>query len=323
LFLLTSCGGKSGQFRIKGKFTSLQAGTFYVYSPDGGTETLDTIQVVNGEFDYRTACDQPCTYILVYPNMSEQVVFGNSGDVATLDGDANLLRAVKISGSKDNEEMTRFRLANLKLKDEQMAAPVVAFIKSHPESRVSVYLFDRYLLRDEKSDMTVLADLVSRMHRAQPDNGTVNRWSIQVLAAANATLGKSLPPFSVTTLGGKTFSQNDLRGHYSIIGFWASWADESKMAQRMMHRWKNKYGSRLEMFSVSLDIDPVAMKGDARVDSISWTQVCDYRSWDSPMVRLLAVPKLPYLILVDPQLTIKWRGSDTGQLSTVLQHTVK
>ena len=53
-FTLLSCGGSEGRFRLKGEFDHLQQGEFYIYSNDGGTSDLDTIQVVGGKFDYET-----------------------------------------------------------------------------------------------------------------------------------------------------------------------------------------------------------------------------------------------------------------------------
>lgn len=321
--LLSGCGGRRGEFRIKGTLTSLQQGTFYVYSPDGGTTRLDTIHVVGGDFDYTAYTSQPCTYIIVYPNFSELPVFGGSGEVATLEGSANNLRGVKVSGSKDNEEMTRFRLRNQNLREEQIEGPATSYIQKHPGSRVSVYLFGHYLLRHGDTRPSQLLALVKTMAKAQPDNVLLTRWNFQLTAAASALAGQLCPPFRMKTLGGKQLTQNDLRGRWSLISFWASWEDESLINQHQLRRWKQQYGSRLNMLSLSLDVDPYALKNEAVVDSITWNSVCDYRSWDSPAVSLFAVPRVPYLIFLDPQLRIKWRGTRAAQLAPILQKALK
>lgn len=46
--VLTSCGVSSGHFKFEGKFLNMNQGEFYVYSPDGGFEGVDTIKVEGG-----------------------------------------------------------------------------------------------------------------------------------------------------------------------------------------------------------------------------------------------------------------------------------
>ena len=111
-FTLLSCGGSEGRFRLKGEFEHLRQGEFYIYSNDGGTAGFDTIKIEDGQFDYETDLRDHAIYYLLYPNLSEQVIFGASGDVITIKGDARNLKSVEVKGSQPNEELTAFRLEN-------------------------------------------------------------------------------------------------------------------------------------------------------------------------------------------------------------------
>ena len=111
-FTLLSCGGSEGRFRLKGEFEHLRQGEFYIYSNDGGTAGFDTIRIEDGQFDYETDLRDHAIYYLLYPNLSEQVIFGASGDVITIKGDARNLKSVEVKGSQPNEELTAFRLEN-------------------------------------------------------------------------------------------------------------------------------------------------------------------------------------------------------------------
>mgnify|MGYP000034251679 FL=1 len=85
-------------------------------------------------------------YYLLYPNLSEQVIFGASGDVITIKGDARNLKSVEVKGSQPNEELTAFRLEN---KDKGLSGTreaAAAFIAQSPSSPVSVFLFKEYFL---------------------------------------------------------------------------------------------------------------------------------------------------------------------------------
>ena len=59
--LLTSCGTRSGYFKLEGKFLNMNQGEFYAYSPDGGFEGVDTIKVVGGRFTFEKPCKDSYT----------------------------------------------------------------------------------------------------------------------------------------------------------------------------------------------------------------------------------------------------------------------
>ena len=72
--VLVSCGTDSHHFEIDGRLINLNQGEFYVYSPDGGINGIDTIKVEGGRFAYEIACEQPCVLVIVFPNFSQQPV---------------------------------------------------------------------------------------------------------------------------------------------------------------------------------------------------------------------------------------------------------
>ena len=43
LLLLTACGTDGGHFKIEGRLLHINGGEFYVYSPDGDLNAIDTI----------------------------------------------------------------------------------------------------------------------------------------------------------------------------------------------------------------------------------------------------------------------------------------
>ena len=52
-FTLLSCGNPQGQFRLTGEFEHLQQGEFYLYCPEQGQISFDTIKLTNGKFEYQ------------------------------------------------------------------------------------------------------------------------------------------------------------------------------------------------------------------------------------------------------------------------------
>ena len=152
VLILISCGTRSGHFKMEGRFLHMNQGELYVYSPDGGIDGLDTIKIEAGRFAYEIPCSKPATLVIIFPNYSVQPIFAESGGSVEVKADASHLKEMEVKGTDDNELMTKFRkqIANSSPPDELKYA--IQFIKDHPESTVSVYLLNRYLIQTETPD---------------------------------------------------------------------------------------------------------------------------------------------------------------------------
>ena len=92
--VLVSCGSRSGYFSFEGRLLNLNQGEFYVYSPDGVFDGVDTIKVEGGRFTFETPCKENGTIVIIFPNFSEQPVFAEPGKSATIKGDASHLKEI-------------------------------------------------------------------------------------------------------------------------------------------------------------------------------------------------------------------------------------
>lgn len=301
VFTLLSCGGSQGRFRLKGEFGHLQQGEFYIYSDYGESSVFDTIRVERGEFDYQTELDGQAVYSLLYPNMSEQVIFGASGQVVTIKGDANNLRQAEVTGSEANEDMTAFRLANMDKSAAEVRAAAAAFITGKPASPVSVFLFRQYFLLPDDVPAAEVKRHYRALCEAQPDNPVLLQWMDDVEAVdRQIKTGCEMPPFSFTLDDGQQVSASDYAGKYLLINFWASWDHSSAAIMFRFKRLRREYADRIEMMSVSLDVRPSDKEAVERNDSVTWPSYCDFMAWNSPVLKQVYVPSVPYCILVGP-----------------------
>ena len=125
--LLTACGVDSEKFRIEGRLRNINQGEFWVYSPDGGIDGMDTMQVRNGRFSYETTLRIPATFVIVFPNYSEQPVFAEPGEKVEIKGDATHLKEMLIKGTDDNDDMTKLRMELNRLMPPEIPGAVAAF----------------------------------------------------------------------------------------------------------------------------------------------------------------------------------------------------
>lgn len=253
----TSCGTDSRHFRIDGRLLHLNQGEFYVYSPDGTINGLDTIKVQAGRFSYEVACDRPMTLMIVFPNFTEQPVFAQPGKSVDLKGDASHLKEMTVKGTKDNELMNKFREMIHNAAPPEMKKCAQLFVEDHPESRVGAYLVDRYFIHDANPDTKTAVRLVDLMIEKQPDNGYLKRQKRQLTASFVAAKGADIPNVLGTTVDGRTIGRVQLtKAPVTVVCALATWKYESMSQFRRLAAYAASQQGRVAVVGVSIDASP-------------------------------------------------------------------
>ena len=299
LLLLASCGAESGRFRIEGRLANMNQAEFYIYNMDGGSLRLDTIKVVDGRFIYETDLEHQGTFVILYPNFSDQVVFGESGAVVEMVGDASHLKDMEVTGTDDNDLMTAWRIHANTLTPTEVNKSAVEFIKEHPASIVSNYLLSRYLVLDDTPDYQQAEELSLLLQKEQPQNGRLLNLSKLLAGLKNYQEGKKLPDFSATDINGKRVSRESLNGELNVICLWATWNYDSQSILRKLNKLRRDYGSRLTLLSICLEPSVKDCRRFVERDSMRWSHVCDGQMWESPLVTKLGFSDMPGNLFVD------------------------
>lgn len=321
--IVVSCGAPSGHFRIEGRLRNFNQGEFYVYSPDGGKAGIDTIKVSEGRFAYETRLEEPATFIIVFPNYSEQPVFGESGATATISGDASHLKELEVKGTKTNEQMTEWRLMAGRLMPPEVKREAEDFIKKNPTSPISIYLLRKYFIDNTQPDFKKASLLANIMAKADRNNIQIDLLSKKLLKQKDIEVGNKLPEFSAVDINGKTVSNSDLKGKLNIVTTWASWSYESQNVQRMLNRNKKEYGSRLGIVSICLDANIKECRRRVTNDSIKWSTVCNGNMWDTPLLKSLAIDNVPGNIVCDADQKIIARNLKADKLEEKIKEALK
>ena len=319
LLALTSCGAGNGRFRIEGRFRNLNRGEFYVYSPDGGTTGRDTIQVVDGRFSYNVPLSDKATFILIFPNFSQQAVFGENGKVAKISGDASHMREMEITGTDDNELMTDFRLAANRLSPPEVKEAAARFVEENPASLASLYIVNSHFLQASQPDYAEASRLLKLMLKEDPSNGRVALLLKQVESLKPSSIGAMLPQFTATDTDGRAISRKSLNGKVNVVSAWASWSYDSVNLQQWLRRFKKEKGADLAVVSICVDADRKACLRQMKADSINWPNVCDGRMWDTPLMQTLGLSTVPGNIVADANGKIVARNLNTSQMKEQLE----
>lgn len=296
VLILISCGTRSGHFKMEGRFLHMNQGELYVYSPDGGIDGLDTIKIEAGRFAYEIPCSKPATLVIIFPNYSVQPIFAESGGSVEVKADASHLKEMEVKGTDDNELMTKFRkqIANSSPPDELKYA--IQFIKDHPESTVSVYLLNRYLIQTETPDYKQAANLLKILLKEQPGNVTLGRLQRQISGLGTLKVGDKLPNFTAKDVNGKLINNATLANQTIIISTWAAWSYESLDFQRALNDAVK--AGKIAALGISVDANPKEVRQALKNDDITFPNVCDGKMLSTPLLKTLGLTTVPDNIVV-------------------------
>ena len=326
LMLLTSCGPGSNRFRIEGRLRHMNQGEFYVYSPDGGILGIDTIKVHEGRFAYETPLRDAATFVVIFPNFSELAVFGEPGKTAEIKGDASHMKELTVSGTDDNEEMTKIRMDINRLLPPQIPNAVEGYIKmkEHRGSLSSIYLLKRYFVYDNnQADYRKAAILTKMLVEANPDNGQLIELDKQLKILAHVSMDK-LPKFTATDVKGNKVSEGDLKAKVNVVSAWASWNNRSTDMQRRLKEKKKKFGDRLAIVSICIDGNPkVCKRTVVEKDSLKWPTVCDGKMWNTPLLAKFGFGDIPSNVVIDNKGNILERNLTPQKLDDVIEDIFK
>ena len=295
----TSCGTDSRHFRIDGRLLHLNQGEFYVYSPDGTINGLDTIKVQAGRFTYDVECTSPKTLMIVFPNFTEQPVFAQPGKSVDIKGDASHLKEMTVKGTKDNELMNSFREQIHSASPLEQAKYARQFVEDHPASLVSPYLVRRYFIANVRPDLRTAADLLKRIEAAQPDNGYVHRLQGMISGRAIINVGSNLPQFRTSTIDGSFISSKQLlAAPNAVVVAWASWNFNSLSMLRMLLQNQQDKAEKPLIVSICLDPSVETCKKTMEQNNISCPTVCDGNMVDGTLFKKLGLSSVPDNILI-------------------------
>ena len=321
--LLSSCGVDSNKFRLTGRLRNINQAEFLIYSPDGAISGIDTIAVRDGRFSYETELRHPATFVVVFPNFSEQPVFAEPGEEVDIKGNASHMKEMIIKGTDDNDEMTELRMQLNELMPPDVPKAVGTFIDKHPRSRVSRYLLQRYFLAEPQANLEQAYVLASLLQKENPDDEQLATWKRQLDGMRHSQVNGRLTDFSERDVKGRSVSLADLKAKVNVITVWASWNYSSTDIQRRLQRLKKNNGANLSVVSICLDADIKKCRQTVERDSLPWKTVCDGRMWQSPLISRLGICDVPGNIILNASGVIQARNLQPQQLEDKITQMLK
>jgi len=323
MLFLNSCGVSNGRFRLEGKFLNMNQGEFYVYSPDGAFDGIDTIKVQGGRFTFECPCSDAFTLMVVFPNFSEQPIFAESGKSVDIKADASHLKELTVKGTKDNEIMNSFREAILSVSPPEEKTKAETFIKDNLKSMVSVYLVKKYFIACSEPDYAKAYLLTEQIAKSQPKNGHIQQLLQQLKKMKDIGIGSRLPNFTAYDTNGKLISSTDLSSSpVAVITTWASFNYDSQNLQRNLKSRLRKSNGKLKLMSICIDASKKDCKRNMERDSISWANICTGDMFEDQTIQKLGLTTIPDNIILQNGKIVA-RGLKQSEFDSKLDQLLK
>lgn len=183
---------------------------------------------------------------------------------------------------------------------KQMEPIKFAFIKSHPDSYISLLTLDRMV---NHADFSLVADAYNSLSVANKTSALGKTMEATINSAKHAQIGVMAANFELTTSSGKKVKLADFKGKYLLIDFWASWCLPCRQENPNVVAAFEKYNSKkFTVLSISIDSKTgrQAWLQAIKTDKLPWTQAIDHYNAAASVKNLYGVTTIPANVLIDP-----------------------
>lgn len=296
--IITACSSKDNAFVIDAHFLNMNMADFYVYSPDGAIDGIDTIHVNGGRFTYSHDIADEGTIVIVFPNYTTMPVFVEPGADISIEANAAHLKAMKITGNDANEVYTNWRENCSELSPKELAKHAERFINDHPDSPVSRWLVDRYFITAPSPDYKKAEAMLKKMLAATESNLRVSKMLNGLSHVGMLNIGDPLPRFTAKDIDGKPVTNGSFLKGNTIVLAWSCFSYESQNMLRIIAlRQKNDITGEAKADNVlTLCLEPdvkQCRKILKQCGAEDLTTICDTTLFDSQLMKTFGFTNIP------------------------------
>ncbi len=317
-------------YTIKGKVPSTNKASIAVmsYPPNdkGGAYKADTTAIQDGKFEFNGTIGRPqlaeLNLIIPHPEGSKNrrnqsnEDGNNMKNVALfyLDGNINITfdesgMASYTGGNKEEKAWREYEKMSIARSKALNGTPITIafyeelitdFVKSHPDSYVSVDLMD--LFTQGSIQPGLVEPMYNALSKRMKNSEKILGWVKKLEEAKLAVSGnQTAPSFSMNNTEGKPVSLESYRGSYLLLDFWASWCMPCRAENpNVLAAYKKYKDKNFKVLSVSLDEQKEAWIKAIKEDKLPWTQISDLKGADSEVAKMYNIISIPANVLIDP-----------------------
>ena len=332
----------SSQVRISGNLKGLNGDSIVLYAWEYNAASrlnrVDTFYMVTKKdavsFTGNVSTDRSARLVIGGLRGRNGIDFFLQPGHIRIEGDIQELEKIHVSGTKDNDDYMRQRIAeqeiyaqNTPLMHElrklqssaspdsqsisQLAGEIAAnrdkvrnlrhtFIDGHPNSLASL-IYLRVL--EDNLPLEEFERLYNAFTARLKETLAGQELKEKINARNNTALGKTAPLFTSKDVQGNPINLSDFRGKYVLLEFWASWCvpcrEEHPHLAGVYEKYRDK-GFTIVQYSIDDQSAIEKWKEAINKDKLIWPQLSDLAGFRSPVAKLYGVQPIPDNFLIDP-----------------------
>jgi len=164
----------------------------------------------------------------------------------------------------------------------------------HPSVDFPVYRFVDSVMMAEHSELEAVRMLHAQVAEAKSLMESDQKSSL-------LKEGEIAPDFVSSRPDGTALTLSSLRGNFVLLSFWAAWSNLSREENANLVRADERFRkTNFRILQVSVDDKLADWTRAIEEDGLVWDHVSDLKRWETPVVELYGVEKIPFMVLIDP-----------------------
>lgn len=317
--LLIACGPGGDKVRVKGNFSNVRRAEIYFYCADGTSESIDTLRIEGGKFKGEITVSEPTLYTLLLQNFTEYSIILEPKATITIQGDAQKLAAMEVTGTDENQLLTDFRRSTFGKSSADVQRAASDFIRNHPQTLAAVAILRDVYARNDQPNADLVQQLLTVLKKAQPKSRALRNVEQSLKSKLICSVGQPLPNFTATDINGRTINSGDYKGQSLLVAFVATWTNRHNEMMRAINAVGDNAPEGMKILIISLDTDIERLRTRLQNDSLPATVICDGKAFDSPTATVLGAQYLPSCMLVGSDGRIKARYIQPEKLTEAVK----
>lgn len=326
LVLVIACQSKEVKIAsnavVKGQLAVNAIDEVYFYTDDLNNEYFDTLKVQNGKFEHQVQVgDEGNIAYLSLANV-EYPLFLSKGDTLYINQKDSV--SVTISGNKDHivyDDLMKKYDSN-----PDSIYILVDYIKEHPFSLSSYYLFKSYLIDTNILSLSEVKDVVESLPGVLQDKYYMEVLLTRMSKAGRAAVGNTAPYFTLKNIkNNKSLDLQQIKDKFVVMSFWASWNDLSRNNNSVLNRINKKLAQNkdFKMVSIALQNDTLSLKSYLKKDKWNWDQLYDVSGFEATVSDRYGIVELPTYFVINKKTSIVFRTNSVDSLENIITKLYK
>ena len=333
LFTVYGCMNAPNGFVITGDIKGEYTNDLFLYYND----KIDTVNIVDGKFKFKGKVEEPTLaslYTVGICSNDKEFYIENNNMIVNVsykkkkikDTNINWIIIDTVIGSKtsnikyDFDKFYKKYNSTTPKNKKHLYNRVLKLIEKNSDNKYMGVLLTE-ICRDSVLGVKDLRYLYSKLEKNALTK--INSITIEktIFPERQLSKGKIIPNFKLANVDNKIVNLDDYRGKVVLLEFWASWCGPCRKKFPKIKRIRDKFiNKNFEIVGVSLDTNKKKWLKAIEQDHLSFENLNDSTSFDSPIAKAFGILEIPYNILINEEGKIIAKDISIQKLEIILNN---